>query len=44
MKHPDRSAYSDIEVQDLEVRLLEGKLRGANCQLVSWEWSSEMMA
>ena len=42
LKHPDRSAYSDVEVQDPEVMLLEGKLREANCQLVSWEWSSEM--
>lgn len=38
----DRSAYSAVEVQDLDVMLLEGKLRDANCQLVSWEWSSEM--
>ena len=34
MKHADRSAYSDVEVQDLEVMLLEGKLREANRQLV----------
>jgi hypothetical protein len=42
MKHADRGAYSDVEVQDLEVILLEGRLREANRQLVSREWSSEM--
>ncbi len=30
MKHAGRSASSDVEVQDLEVMLLEGKLREAN--------------
>jgi len=34
MKHAGRSASSDVEVQDLEVMLLEGKLREANRQLV----------
>jgi len=34
MKHADRSAYSDVEVQDLEVMLLHGKLREANRRLV----------
>src|SRR3977135_2452766 len=34
MKHADRIAYSDIEVQDLEVMYLQGKLREANGQLV----------
>jgi proteasome-associated ATPase len=34
MKHADRSAYSDVEVQDLEVMYLQGKLREANGQLV----------
>jgi len=34
MRHIDRIADADVQIQDLEVMLLEGKLREANGQLV----------